>query len=383
MNELGLPDVPPLPADVRARVGAQIVDRFDAPRPSRLPLLAAVLVVLALVASTIAVIGFGGTQPPMQPAAGQPALSGNGLVDNALRRCAAAVDGSIERSAWPPTSTWHTTDVFLGGTSGRQESDVAIAINDGFACFAGASDVAVTATTGPAVGGVQTARVQTVRLAPALVVLLNPQRQILGIVPDALERFGRPNAPVQMLALGGAGMSTADFRLTVAGVDAGRLPEPAPIGMVAQDRPSLSRAPEPPGTSLADCLASALPGARTLVTHNPPGGPAAIAGTADGRYAGFCVDSGTSPVFRGADVPDGTGPRVVLAPSPEAVGPTGPTTVLLAVPDTVTSVEIGAGSGPPTKCTLDSGFALCTLATTSPVTVTAYTGSKSTPVPLP
>jgi hypothetical protein len=380
MNELRLPDPPPLPADVRARVGVQLLDRMDAPQPSRLPLIAAGLVVLALAASTVAVLGFGGA-PPLQPA-GPPALSGNVLVDNALRRCAAAVDGSVERSAWPSTSTWHTTDVFLGGTNGRQESDVAIAINDGFACFAGASDVAVTATTGPGVGGGQTARVQTVRLAPGLVVLLNPQRQTLGIVPDALQRFGRPNAPVQMLALGGAGMSMADFRLTVAGVDAGRLPEPAPIGMVAQDRPSMSRAPEPPGTSLADCLTSALPGARTLVTHNPPGGPAGIAGTADGRYAGFCVDTGSSPVFRGADVPGGTGPRVVLAPAPDAVGPTSPTVALLAVPDTVTRVEIATGSGPPAACTLGSGFALCTLATTSPVTVTAYTGSKATPVPL-
>ncbi len=381
MNELRLPDPPPLPADVRARVGTRLLDRIDDARMRRrawVPLVAASVVVLALVATTVAVIGgFGGTRP-LPPAAAQLALSGNVPVDNALRRCAAAVDGSTERSAWPATSTWHTTDVFLGGTSGRQESDVAIAINDGFACFAGASDVAVTAATGPAVGGVQ-----AVRLAPALVVLLNPQRRTLGIVPDALQRFGRPDAPVQMLALGVAGMSMADFRLTVAGVDAGRLPEPAPIGMVAQDRPSMSRAPEPPGTSLADCLTSALPGARTLVAHNPPGGPAAIAGTADGRYAGFCVDAGSSPVFRGADIPGGTGPRVVLAPSPDAVGPTSPTVALLAVPDTITRVEIATGSSRSAACTLGSGFALCTLATTSPVTVTAYTGSKATPVPLP
>jgi hypothetical protein len=245
MNELDMPPTRPLPADVRERALSTVRAGMDAPAHRKLPplLAAAAAVVAALTVTTMVAVSGpveqvpGPAEPGLeQLASGPPVLSGDPRIDEALVRCADAVVTRGRTADYPPTDQWRATDVLLTSPGG----DTAIAINDSFACFAGWSNMWVSSMHGTPAGTAAIAR-----LAPAIVVVLNPERREIEIVPGDGRgaEGGAPDAPVQLMLLGSAGMLAGNYWLTVAGSYDDLMPEPGPIGVVVEDRPSTVPAP--------------------------------------------------------------------------------------------------------------------------------------------
>lgn len=240
MNELDLPPAPPLPPEVRERALRTVLAGIEAPRRRRPRVLAvaAAAVAVLTVAATVALSGLG--EQPNEPsldqiATGSPITSGDPHIDEALLRCANAVRTDGRTADYPPTNEWRTTGVLLQSIPMGEEAplETAIAINDSFACFVGPSAVHVSAPQGTAVGTASVAW-----LTPAVLTVLNPQRQPVALIPRAAAdvRPGDPTAPVQLMSFGVSGVNTANYRITVGDSYNGPIPEPTPIAVIVEDR---------------------------------------------------------------------------------------------------------------------------------------------------
>jgi hypothetical protein len=378
----GLPPSVPLPPEVRERALGTVLAGMDAAPRTRAPFLAAAAaVVVALTVSVAVALSSSGPADPVPPAAGPtlspatsgPAATGDPVTDRALLRCAAAVEKSGRAASYPPTSGWKVTAVLFHASTG----ETAIAIDDAFACFVGATDVWLSSPDGTPVGG----GVEVAQLTPATVVVLNPQRRAVTMPADAISN-GRTalaaTAPVQLMEVGATGAG-AGYPIKVEGAYEGPLPVAAPIVVTVEDRESQTRAPAPgslatDGAALDACLTASMPGAQPGLRHGVPGVPAAVAATVGDGRGGFCVAGARGPVFAAGAIPPADG-RTGLVVVANAAG-AGVTGALIAVPRAVTRVEITAG-GLGAVCSFQDGLALCTLPGTAGATVAAYQADGS------
>jgi hypothetical protein len=406
MNELRLPPAPPLPAEVRERVLRTVLDGTATPRRRLAPLVAAAAVVLTLAVSTAVAITSTGTdtddhRPADQPVSGPPARIGDDDLDEAINRCAAAVNASAHRTAYPPTAEWRVTDVLERDWPGFWGS-VTLAINDSFVCDTDAYGVRVTTVGGRPAGGVQVVGLSTTQL-----VLFNPQRlQVEADRDDGQVHTSTEQYQILRFRSGSAGVDWSTRRLVVHGSYDGPVPDPGPPPIEVRDR--LGTGERTPGQPLEDCVRAALPATRYAPPQQPEmvlrqeardGTPSALVGRVDGSWATYCYDDPEGPVSGGGTLADApvTDTRIVTADRKYSErGPDVLIVVLMTVAPDVERVEIAArprpGSvAPAAPCTLRNGFALCMLPSSYPggirddgaVDVLPYIGGAATPLPVP
>jgi hypothetical protein len=406
MNELQLPPAPPLPAEVRERVLRTVLDGTATPRRRLAPLVAAAAVVLTLAVSTVAITSTGtdtdGYRPADQPVSGPPARIGDDDLDEAINRCAAAVNASEHRTEYPPTAEWRVTDVvkrdwhgFWGG--------VTLAINGSFVCDTDAYGLRLTTVGGRPVGGVQVARLSSWQL-----VLFNPQR--LPVEADREDGQERTSTePYQILSIrsGPDDVDWSSHRLVVHGSYDGPIPDPGSPPIEVRDR--LGTGEPTPGQPLEDCVRAALPATKyappqqqemVLRQEAREHTPRALVGRVAGSWATYCYDDPEGPVSGGNTLADApvTDTRIVTSDRKYSTdrGPDVLIVVLMTVAPDVERVEIAArpqpGSvAPAAPCTLQDGLALCMLRGSHPgdirddgaVDVLPYIGGAATPLPVP
>lgn len=372
---LDLPSPVPLPPDVRRRALATLLDDLDAPAPRRAPwfpaLVAAAVVVALVVTTSVALSGRGPDEPPLTAAAPAPGVdirSDEGMI----ARCAAAVTG---REGYPPATGWRVS-VALGGSG-----DPVIIVDDAFACRLTPVGVYVSGTRGTPMGDVG-----VVELGPGVLVLLNPQRRVIGMDDDSWNVSLTPDAAVQVLVAPGA--ERPDTRFTVGDGYAGPLPEPAPAAVAVQDRTLPTRAtygsPEATdeGNDVESCVDSAPPA---------PAGPPDL-WTPVGR-----IDGGQVPLLLarigdqqvGVCVLTPDGPRFVIAPMPLLEGAARDPGALVPPPAVVLAVGAGGVYGfdqaaefPATApCTDVDGIAVCGDPSTGRLTIRLLVPSEDLTVP--
>jgi hypothetical protein len=406
MNELRLPPAPPLSDDVRDRVLRTVLDGTAAPRRRLAPLVAAAAVVLTLAVSTTAAIT--GTdaddhRPADQPVSGPPARIGADDLDEAINRCAAAVNASARRAEYPPTAEWQVTEVLEREGRGFWGS-VTLAINGSFVCDTNPYGLRITSVGGRPAGGVQVAGLSSWQL-----VLFNPQR--LPVETDRDDGQARTSTePFQILSIhpGPGGADWSSRRLVVPGSYDGPIPDPGSPPIEVNDR--LGSGEPAPGQSLEDCVRTALPATRYAPPqqqemvlrqeareHTPP----ALVGRVAGSWATYCYDDPKGPVSGGGTLTDAPVTETRIVTSDRRYSDDGPDVlivVLMTVAPDVERVEIttrpqprpgSTGSG--ALCTLQDGMALCMLRSTYPggirddgaVDVLPYVGGAATPLPVP
>ncbi len=396
-DELGLPAAPPLPPDVRDRAlrtvlagmaGAGAPVRNRARRWAPL-LTAAAVVLVAVVVALVALPGARSVGPgpsgapagtptssPVVPTAASttapaplpadelPAPSGDPATDAALARCATAVVRSGRAAEYPPTSRWRAT-MHVG--TGAVESE--LTIDDAFGCLLTPASVVLSGTPGTPERGVR-----VVGMAPAMLVVLNPQgrRFTIGSGPTAWS----DTAPVTFLR---AAYLQVDGVPADAATDLGAVPlavEGGYQGPVGQPEPALThvdralphRADTPDGAELGECLALLPAGTYTdpdlwmPVARHEGGGsapPALVARIGD-LAAGYCIqDPAGGPSFTGGPLPPGPDD----APRPVVRYQGGAAAILLTAPPGVTRMSVvqRGGPGDPADCTIADGLAMCTL----------------------
>jgi hypothetical protein len=413
MNELQLPPAPSLPAEVRERALRTVLEETATPRRRLAPLVAAAAVVLTLAVSTTAAITSTGAdsddpRPADQPVSGPPARIGDDDLDEAINRCAAAVNASEHRAEYPPTAEWRVTDVvqrdwhgFWGG--------VTLAINGSFVCDTDPYGLRVTTVGGRPAGEVQVAALSSWQL-----VLFNPQR--LPVEADREEGQERTSTePYQILSIhpdpddGPDDVDWSSRRLVVHGSYDGPIPDPGSPRIEARDR--LGTGEPTPGQPLEDCVRAALPATKYAPPqqqemvlrqeareHTPP----ALVGRVAGSWATYCYDDPEGPVSGGNTLEDApvTETRIVTSDRRWTTerGPDVLIVVLMTVAPDVERVEIAARPGPrpdpaapSAPCTLQDGLALCMLRADHPgnirddgaVDVLPYIGGEATPLPVP
>jgi hypothetical protein len=408
MNELQLRPAPPLPAEVRERVLRTVLDGTATPRRRLAPLVAAAAVVLTLAVSTAVAITSTGTntddhRPADQPVSGPPARIGDDDLDEAINRCAAAVNASAHRAEYPPTAEWRVTDVLERDGSGFW-GGVTLVINGSFVCGTDPYGLRVTSAGGRPVGGVQVAGLSSWQL-----VLFNPQR--LPVETDRDDGQERTSTePYQILSIR-SGPDDADWssrRLVVHGSYDGPIPDPGSPPIEVRDR--LGTGEPTPGQPLEDCVRAALPATRyappqqqeiVLRQEAREHTPRALVGRVAGSWATYCYDDPKGPVSGGNTLADApvTDTRIVTADRKYTDdGPDVLIVVLMTVAPDVERVEIAArprprpGSvAPAAPCTLQDGLALCMLRGSYPgdirddgaVDVLPYNGGAATPMPVP
>jgi hypothetical protein len=409
MNELQLPPAPPLPAEVRERVLRTVLDETAAPRRRLAPLVAAAAVVLTLAVSSAVALTSTGTdtddhRPADQPVSGPPARIGDDDLDEAINRCAAAVNASAHRTAYPPTAEWRVTEVLQRDWAGFW-GGVTLAINDSFVCDTDAYGLRITTAGGRPVGGVQVAGLSAWQL-----VLFNPQRLPIETErDDGQERTS--TAPYQILSIRSGPDDDVDWssrRLVVPGSYDGPIPDPGPPPIEVSDR--LGNGEPIPGQPLEDCVRAALPATKyappqqqemVLQQEARENTPRAVVGRVAGSWATYCYDAPEGPVSGGNTLADApvTDTRIVTADRKYSDrGPDVLIVVLMTVAPDVERVEIAARPGPQpdsvapaAPCTVQDGMALCMLRSTYPggirddgaVDVLPYVGGAATPLPVP
>jgi hypothetical protein len=411
MNELQLPPAPPLPAEVRERALRTVLDGTATPRRRLAPLVAAAAVVLTLAVSTAVAITSTGTEtntadhrPADQPVSGPPARIGDDDLDEAINRCAAAVNASAHRAEYPPTAEWRVTDVLQRDGSGFW-GGVTLAINGSFVCDTDPYGLRITTAGGRPAGGVQVAGLSSWQL-----VLFNPQR--LPVEADRDDGQERTSTePYQILSIRG-GPDNGDWssrRLVVHGSYDGPIPDPGSPLIEVRDR--LGTGEPTPGQSLEDCVRAALPATRyappqqqemVLRQEAREHTPRALVGRVAGSWATYCYDDPAGPVSGGNTLADApvTDTRIVTSDRRWSTdrGPDVLIVVLMTVAPDVERVEIAARPGarpgsvaPAAPCTLQGGLALCMLRGSHPgdirddgaVDVLPYIGGAATPLPVP
>jgi hypothetical protein len=409
MNELQLPPAPPLPAEVRERVLRTVLDESATPRRRLAPLVAAAAVVLTLAVSTTAAVTGTGAEtddprPADQPVSGPPARIGDDDLDEAINRCAAAVNASAHRAEYPPTAEWRVTDVLVRDQPGFW-GGVTLAINGSFVCDTDAYGLRLTTAGGRPAGGVQVAGLSSWQL-----VLFNPQR--LPVEADRDDGQERTSTePYQILSIR-SGPDEVDWssrRLVVHGSYDGPIPDPGSPPIEVRDR--LGTGEPTPGQPLEDCVRAALPATKYAPPQQPEmvlrqeareHTPRALVGRVAGSWATYCYDDPEGPVsggntLEGAPV---TETRIVTSDRRYSTdrGPDVLIVVLMTVAPDVERVEIAARPGPrpdpaapSAPCTLQDGLALCMLRGNYPgnirddgaVDVLPYIGGEATPLPVP
>jgi hypothetical protein len=312
--------------------------------------------VTVLLASVVAV-GFSGGVPELHPAALAP-TSGNEQslpADPDLRRCAAAVASAGKSDQYRPFDQWRITGTLIDSPGGER----AVAIDDGFACYLGASEVRVSSPQGQVVGPVA-----AVRLAPALVVVLNPRRLPVRSALLSADLSTAKTDPVQLVEYGVAFEPGANIRV-VAGDYDGPLPDVGPNLVTVQDRPSTSYAPKPgarPEDVLSACLDDRLPWEapqrgpwKLVLVHSVDGKATAMVGRVDTGYAGFCYLTGSGLYFVGGALQKRPDPYVVASVD----DPAGTQMVLVTVPDIVQRVEVHRADRTGATCDRMYELALC------------------------
>jgi hypothetical protein len=408
MNELQLPPAPPLPAEVRERALRTVLHGTTAPRRRLAPLVAAAAVVLTLAVTTAVALTSTDTddhRPADQPVSGPPARIGDDDLDEAINRCAAAVNASEHRTEYPPTAEWRVTDVVERDRSGFW-GGVTLAINGSFVCDTDAYGLRLTTVGGRPAGGVRVAALSSWQL-----VLFNPQR--LPVEADRDDGEERTSTePYQILSLRAGPDEEVDWssrRLVVPGSYDGPIPDPGSPLIEVRDR--LGTGEPTPGQSLEDCVRAALPATKyappqqqEMVLRQEARGdtPRALVGRVAGSWATYCYDDPEGPVSGGNTLADApvTETRIVTADRKYSrpAGPDVLIVVLMTVAPDVERVEIAArphpqpGSVAPTApCTLQDGLAFCMLRSTYPggirddgaVDVLPYVGGAATPLPVP
>lgn len=405
MNELQLPPAPPLPAEVRERVLRTVLDGTAPPRRHLAPLVAAAVVVLTLVISTaVAITGTGtdGHRPADQLVSGPPARIGADDLDEAINRCAAAVNASARRADYPPTAEWQVTEVLEREGRGFWGA-VTLAINGSFVCATDAYGLRITTAGGRPAGGVQVAGLSSWQL-----VVFNPQRLPVETDRD-LGQARTSTEPYQILSISGPGEADwSSRRLVVPGSYDGPIPDPGPPAIEVNDR--LGSGERTPGQPLEDCVRAALPATRyappqqqemVLRQEAREHTPAALVGRVTGSWATYCYDDPGGPVSGGGTLTDApvTGTRIVTADRRYSDnGPDVLIVVLMTVAPDVERVEIATrpqprpgSTGAGALCTMQDGMALCMLRSTYPggvrddgaVDVLPYVGGAATPLPVP
>jgi hypothetical protein len=404
MNELQLPPAPPLPAEVRERVLRTVLDETATPRRRLAPLVAAAAVVLTLAVSTTAAITGTGAEtddprPADQPVSGPPARIGDDDLDEAINRCAAAVNASEHRAEYPPTAEWRVTDVVMRDWHGFW-GGVTLAINGSFVCDTDAYGVRVTT-----VGGRPAGEVQVAGLSLSQLVVFNPQR----LPVEADQRTS--TEPYQILSgrPGPDGVDWSSRRLVVHGSYDGPIPDPGSPAIEVRDR--LGTGEPTPGQPLEDCVRAALPATKYAPPQQPEmvlrqeareHTPPALVGRVAGSWATYCYDDPEGPVSGGSTLEDApvTETRIVTSDRRYSTdrGPDVLIVVLMTVAPDVERVEIAARPGPrpdpaapSAPCTLQDGLALCMLRGNYPgnirddgaVDVLPYIGGEATPLPVP
>jgi hypothetical protein len=410
MNELQLPPAPPLPAEVRERALRTVLDGTAAPRRRLAPLVAAAAVVLTLaVSTTVAITSTGANtddpRPADQPVSGPPGRIGDDDLDEAINRCAAAVNASEHRAEYPPTAEWRVTDVVSRDWSGFW-GGVTLAINDSFVCDTDAYGLRLTPAGGRPVGEVQVARLSSWQL-----VVFNPQRlPVTAARDDGQERTS--TEPYQILSSRAGPDQEVDWssrRLVVPGSYDGPIPDPGSPPIEARDR--LGTGEPTPGQPLEDCVRAALPATKyappqqqemVLRQEAREHTPRALVGRVAGSWATYCYDDPGGPVSGGNTLEGAplTETRIVTSDRWYSTdrGPDVLIVVLMTVAPDVERVEIAARPGtrpdpaaPSAPCTLQDGLALCMLRGNYPgnirddgaVDVLPYIGGAATPLPVP
>lgn len=400
MNELQLPLAPPLPAEVRERALAKVLAEAEPPRRRRGPFLAvaAAVVTTLAVTTSVALLGLGRAdlQPLQQPAPGidhgevtgppepNPAPTdrfgapippvSTPEYDAVMARCAAGVRQAGRESDYPPVDSWKVTGILLKDTWEK-----AVVVDNAFACYADDTTVHVSATRGVPAGGVE-----IVRLAPAFLAVLNPQR-----LSHEVDSLGFWTSPMTLVRLGRAMEPASDFHLTVVARASGsgierswnqQMPEPGDIAVTVQDRsPDLARMARPaPAQDLGRCLADNLwkappmvPAWTPVLRHEQSGSEPAAVGRVGESEVGFCYADPAGPIFAAGPMPGSggrTSPGLIVAI--RAVNDI--RVALVAVPVDSTRVEIAVPGGLATACTAKEGFALCTQRGTAAMEVRIY-----------
>lgn len=365
---LDLPGRVPLPDDVRHRVLDSVLAGLDEPPARRRPFLAAavaaVLVVGVSVAATLAVTNRPGPElalPAAPPTAVAPAPA---PVVEPLDRCRAAAP---EGAGYPPAAEWRMTWEYDLGV------DKVVVVDDRFACLVGAQAVTVGPLEGAPVGGAS-----LVRLAPAVVAVLNPDGLPVSVSGDASARDW--NDP-RVIVIATDGWFGEDYRIVVGDTYDGPPPPDLPTGERVVDRPLPTRVydesddqvmnleacltrPEPSENSEPDLWIPAF----TVATPEPP---VLVARIGD-RFAGYCVlEPDGPPLFNAGELRPGWEAGQILASSSTTVPSEGlwdgvPVRLLAVVPAGTRRVEMSATDGDGTRtnteCALDGDLALCQLA---------------------
>jgi hypothetical protein len=325
-------------------------------REQRWPVLAAAAAVVTVLLASVVAVGSSGGAPELHPARPPTAAADHALpTDPDLRRCAAAVATAGKADQYRPFDQWRITGTLIDSPGGER----AIAIDDGFACYLGASEVRVSSPQGQVFGPVAAAR-----LAPALVVVLNPERLPVRSALLPADLGTAKTDPVQLVEYGVAFEPGANVRV-VAGDYDGPLPDVGPNLVTVQDRPSTSYAPKPgerPEDVLGTCLDGRLPWEsargrpwKLVLVHSVDGKATAMVGRDDAGYAGFCYLAGSGPYFVGGAVQERPDAYVVASVD----DPAGTQMVLVAVPGGVQRVEVHRADRTGATCDLMDEFALC------------------------
>ena len=360
-GDLDLPPAPPLPPDVRQRalrtVLREIEDDDVAPpaRRRRAPFLAAAAAVVTTLLASAVTVGIVTAGLERRPATPPPVVSTDGSVslpaDPDLRRCAAAVVSAGRTADFPSFDTWRVTALLLQSPGAE---DHAIAINDAFACFLGMTDVRLSDPDGQAFPPVAVAR-----LAPALLVVINPQRVLVEVEESPRTWGPGSREPVQIVRVqpGMEGWGT----LLRAGDSEGPMPNPRAEPVTVQDRPISTIAPTPgapPEQALSTCLDHNLGrGWKPVLVRTVDGRATAMVGRSDAGAVGFCRINADGPFFQGGRLDSLPGTYVVTSVS----DPSGTRLALVRVPETVTRLEVRSPGGS-TTCDRMYDVALCVIA---------------------
>ncbi len=361
--KLDLPGRVPLPDDVRHRVLDSVLAGLDETPARRWPArellaaaVAAVLVVGVSVATTLLMNG-GADRTLLLPAASPPAeIEG-------LDRCRAAAPAG---AGLPPVAGWSVTREHDLGV------DRVLVIDDRFACLLSPRSVTLSPPEGAPVGGAS-----VVRLAPAVVAVLNPDELPVSVSGDAspLDEGDR-----RVIVVTTDGLLGEDYRIVVGDTYDGPPPADLPAGEPVVDRPLPSRGYDEADGAAMDleaCLTRAEPSGNSepelwtpAFIIGDPEPPVLVARIAD-RFAGFCVLAPDGPRFAiGGIGPDARIDGQIVATSVPSASPGEPSDggvvrILVAVPEGTHRVEI---TGVPTEggrigsvCEKEGDLALCQL----------------------
>lgn len=379
--KLDLPGRVPLPDDVRHRALNSVLaglDEVPARRwPGRELLAAAVAAALVIgIVAAAALNGQGRAGPELVlPAAPPPP------VVEPIDRCRAAVP---EGAGYPPVEEWRVTWVYNLGV------DQVHVIDDRFACLLSPQAVTVSPLAGAPVGGAS-----LVRLAPAVVAVLNPDELPVSVSGEASARDWDDPGVIVVTTDEWLG---EDYRIVVGDTYDGPPPPDLPTGQRVVDQPLPSRVydeSDPDVMNLEACLPQLQPSensepdlwlpAFTITDPEPPVLVARIAG----RFAGLCVLAPDGPpLFATGELLPGRETDGQIVAITSSTVPRGepsdgvPLRVLVAVPPDTVRVEStavdGAGARVGTLCDQQGDLALCQLpaAAEGNVEVTAFYGTE-------